>query len=97
MSKIGEMGMNPIAEILLEQVAYAQRLAQQILSMSEVNDEGVLYAFATPDMLVINCSDYETIWRLDEQQSKLREAIAYLRSSIQTIVIEKAGKMFYCW
>jgi hypothetical protein len=89
--------MNPIAEILLEQVTYAQTLAQRILSLSSLDDSGVIYAFATPDTLVINCRDDRTTWLFDEEQSKLYLAIAKLKCSIQTITIEKAGKRLYCW
>lgn len=89
--------MNPIAEILLEQVDYAQKLGQRILDVSGLNDEGIIYAFATVDTLVINCKDYETTWRFDEELLKLHLAIAKIECSIQTILIEKAGKILYCW
>jgi hypothetical protein len=89
--------MNPIAEILLEQVTYAQNLGQRILSLSSLDDVGVIYAFATSDTLVINCRDDKTTWLFDEEQLKLYLAIAKLKSSIQTVVIEKAGKRLYCW
>lgn len=89
--------MNPIAEILIEQVSYAQKLGQRILEVSGLDDDGVIYAFATPDTLVINCSDYQTTWRLEEEQSKLRLAIAKLKCSIQTIAIERGGKTLYFW
>ena len=89
--------MNPIAEILLEQVMSAQDAGKQILTVSGLNLEGVIYAFATPDTLVINCKDYETTWQFDEEQCRLQSAIARIKSSIQTILIEKAGKTLYCW
>ncbi|HBE20104.1 MAG TPA: hypothetical protein DEG17_17545 [Cyanobacteria bacterium UBA11149] len=89
--------MNPIAEILLEEVAYAQKLAQRILTLSGLNDDGVIYSFATSDTLVINCRDYQTTWRFEEELIELYLGIAKLNSSIQTILIEKAGKPFYCW
>lgn len=89
--------MNPIAEILLEQVTYAQEMGRQILTLSGLNQDGVIYAFATSDTLVINCKDCATIWHFDEEQDKLNQAIAQLKSSIQNIWIEKAGKPFYCW
>lgn len=89
--------MNPIAEILLEQIVYAQALGHQILALSGLNGDGVIYAFATPDTLVINCKDYATTWQFDEEHSRLQAAITQLRSSIQTVMIEKAGKPFYCW
>jgi hypothetical protein len=88
---------NPIAEILLEQVICAQEMGKQILSMSGLDMEGVIYAYATSDTLVINCKDYATTWQFDEEQSKLIKAIAKLKSSIQTILIEKSGKSLYCW
>jgi hypothetical protein len=89
--------MNPVAEILLEQVTYSQTLGKQILLLSGLNSDGVIYAFATPDTLVINCKDDVTTWQFDEEQCKLQTAIARLKSSIQTILIEKAGKLLYCW
>ncbi|MFB2839426.1 hypothetical protein [Floridanema evergladense] len=89
--------MNPIAEILLEQVSHARKLGQRILAVSGLDDDGVIYAFATSDTLVINCSDYQTTWRLEEEQLKLRMAIAKLKYSIKTIAIEKSGKTLYFW
>jgi hypothetical protein len=97
MTKNSEGQMNPIAEILLEQVTCAQKLGQQILAASGLNDEGVIYAFATKETLVINCRDYETGWQFEEEHLKLHLAISKLKSSIQTILIEKAGKTLYCW
>jgi hypothetical protein len=89
--------MNPIAEILLEQVACAQDIGCQILALSGLNKDGVIYAFATSDTLVINCKDYATTWRFDEEHCRLQMAIARLKSSIQMIIVEKAGKPLYCW
>ncbi|OLP17707.1 hypothetical protein BST81_15425 [Leptolyngbya sp. 'hensonii'] len=89
--------MNPVAEILLEQITQAQKLGQKILTASGLDDDGVIYAFATADTLVINCRDYETTWRFDEAQGSLNRAIAHLQSSIQTISIERVGRPFYCW
>lgn len=89
--------MNPIAEILLEQVTYAKEVGKQILTIGGLNSDGVTYAFATSDTLTIDCKDYATTWHFDENQDKLRAAIAQVKSSIQTIVIEKSGKPFYCW
>lgn len=89
--------MNPIAEILLEQITYAQKLGQRILEASGLNDEKIIYAFATQDTLVINCRDYEATWRFDEEMLKLHLAIAKIKSSIKTIWIEKAGKTLYYW
>jgi hypothetical protein len=88
--------MNPIAEILLEQVTYAQAIGRQILALSDLNEEGVIYAFATSEALVINCRDDATTWHFDEEQCKLQAAIARIKSSIQMIIIEKAGKTLYC-
>jgi len=88
---------NPIAEMLLEQVICAQELGKQILSTSGLDSEGVIYAFATSNTLVVNCKDYATTWQFDEEQCKLRTVITRLKSSIQTILIEKAGKTLYCW
>lgn len=89
--------MNPVAEILLEQINYSQALGKQILLLSGLNSDGIIYAFATPDTLVINCKDDLTTWQFDEEQCKLQKAIVRLKSSIQTILIEKAGKLLYCW
>ncbi len=89
--------MNPNAEILLEQIAYAQMVGHKILTQSGISEDGVIYAFATADTLVINCKNCETVWRFDEQQDKLSQAIAQLKSSIKNIWIEKAGKLFYQW
>jgi hypothetical protein len=89
--------MNPIAEILLEQVTAAQFVGHQILTLSGLNEEGIIYAFATADTLVINCKDYATTWKFDEEQCQLRTTIARLKSSIQTILVERAGKTLYCW
>lgn len=89
--------MNPIAEILIEQVSYARKLGQKILSLSGLDNSGVIYAFATPDTLVINCRDDRTTWLFDEEKLKLYSAIAKLNCSIHTIAIEKAGNRLYCW
>lgn len=89
--------MNPIAELLLEQIAAAQAVGRQILALSGLGEEGVIYAFATADTLVVNCRDCATTWRFDEEQDKLERAIAHSNSSIKTIHIEKAGIPFYCW
>lgn len=89
--------MNPIAEILLEQVAFAQEVGCQILTLSGLNRDGVIYAFATSDTLIINCRDYATTWRFDEEHCRLQTTIAQIKSSIQMIVVEKAGKPLYCW
>jgi hypothetical protein len=94
---IQEESMNPIAEILLEQVARSREIGRQILEASGLNEDGVIYAFATPEVLVINCKDYTTTWRFDEGQGQLQQAIAQLKSSIRTILVEKAGKTFYSW
>ncbi len=89
--------MNPIAEILLELIAYAQTVGYKILTQSGIGEDGVIYAFATADTLVINCKDCETVWRFDEQQDKLNQSIVQLKSSIKNIWIEKTGKLFYQW
>jgi len=89
--------MNPVADILLDQVVHAQEVGKQILSMTGLDSDGVIYAFATPETLVINCRDYATTWQFDEDQYKLHQAIAHLKSSIHTILIEKTGKTLYCW
>lgn len=87
--------MNTKADRLLNQVRQAQKLGQKILQESTLNQEGVIYAFATADTLIINCKDLKTTWRFDQEQLKLRQAIAQIKSSIQTIWIEKSGKALY--
>lgn len=87
--------MKTRADKLLNQVRQAQKLAQQILEASELNNDGVIYAFATSEALVINCKDHATTWQFDDGQLKLRHAIAQIQSSIHTILIEKSGKTLY--
>jgi hypothetical protein len=80
---------------LIEQIRQAREIGQMILQSSQVGQKGVIYAFATPKALVINCTDHETLWRLEEGEERIREAIARLRYSIDTIIIEKGGKPCY--
>lgn len=89
--------MNPIAEILLEQVAQSREMGRKILEASGLQNAGAIYTFATPETLTINCEDERAVWQFDEGQNQLWQAIAQLQSSIQTIAIEKAGKTFYRW
>jgi len=39
--------MNPIAEMLLDQVTYAQEVGHQILALSGLNEDGVIVFLAT--------------------------------------------------
>jgi hypothetical protein len=80
---------------LVEQIQQARNIGQNILKDSELNADGIIYAFATPKTLVINCADYETLWRLEEGENRLRQTIARLKYSIETILIEKSGKPCY--
>jgi hypothetical protein len=89
--------MKPVADELLEQITQAQTTAYRILLTSGMSFAGVIYAFATPNTLVINCQDYETTRAFDEKQPQLRQAIAQLQLSTHTIVIEHAGKAFVHW
>ncbi|MCU0542194.1 MAG: hypothetical protein MUE44_08365 [Oscillatoriaceae cyanobacterium Prado104] len=89
--------MSKIVNKLLHQVTHAQKLGEQILEISGLKSEGIIYTFATADVLVINCKDYETLWNFEEGQFKLQKTLALLKSSIQTISIEKSGKPIYSW
>ncbi|MEG3438039.1 hypothetical protein V0288_13005 [Pannus brasiliensis CCIBt3594] len=80
---------------LIEQIQQARKIGQGILRASELDGDGVIYAFATADALVINCADHETLWRLEEGENRLRQTIARLKYSIETIFIEKCGKTCY--
>ncbi len=80
---------------LIEQIRQAREIGQIILQNSKVGQKGIVYAFATPRALVINCADHETLWRMEEAESRLRETIARLQYSIETIIIEKGGKPCY--
>jgi hypothetical protein len=57
----------------------------------------MIYAFAIADTLVINCEDYATAWRIEEEHGQLRSAIVQNKGSIQTILVEKFGKTLYYW
>jgi hypothetical protein len=92
-----EIKMSKIVNKLLHQVTQARKLGQQILEISGFNSEGIIYTFATADVLVINCKDYETLWSFEEGQVKLQQTISLLKSSIHTILIEKSGNTLYSW
>ena len=83
------------AETLIKQLKQAQRMGRNILTISGLEQQGVVYAFATQDTLVINCKDHETAWRFDEGQVELWQAIADLSSSTRRILIEMKGKLFF--
>lgn len=89
--------MSKIVNKLLHQVTQACKLGEQILEISGFKSEGIIYTFATADVLVINCQDYETLWSFEEGQFKLQQTIKLLKSSIHTILIEKSGKSVYSW
>lgn len=80
---------------LIEQIDQAREIARVILQNSKVNQKGIVYAFATPKALVINCADHEALWRIEESVEKLGQTIARLQYSIETIIIEKGGKPCY--
>lgn len=80
---------------LLNQIRQAQNNGRTILKVSGLNTEGVIYAFATPETLVINCCDDETTWRFDEGLTQLWQTLLELKSSVNKIVIEKGGKTCY--
>lgn len=89
--------MSKTVNKLVHQVTQARKLGQQILEISGFNSEGIIYTFATGEVLVINCKDYETLWRFEEGQVKLQQTITLLKSSIHTILIEKSGNPVYSW
>ncbi|HAX77415.1 MAG TPA: hypothetical protein DCY88_16665 [Cyanobacteria bacterium UBA11372] len=89
--------MSKIVNKLIHQVTQARKLGQQILEISGFKSEGIIYTYATADVLVINCKDYETIWKFEEGQIKLQETLKLLKSSIHTISIEKSGNPVYSW
>jgi hypothetical protein len=89
--------MKTIAEKLQEQITQAQKIGQKILEISGLNYSGIIYAFATSDVLVINCQDYNLTYLFDEEQGKLWQGISKLKLPIQTTIIEKSGKTFSCW
>ena len=89
--------MSKIVNKLIHQITQARKLGQQILEISGFKSEGIIYTYATADVLVINCKDYETLWSFEEGQVKLQETLTMLNSSIHTILIEKSGNTVYSW
>lgn len=87
--------MATITEQLLAQIKQAQWLGQKILAVSSLTNHNVIYAFATDRALVINCQDYETTWQFDEHHCDIWQAITRLKLPIQTIQIERQGKVLY--
>ncbi len=87
--------MNTTADRLLDRVRNAQRLGRAILEFSDLSDRNVLFTFATPEVLVVNCRDCATTWRFDDGQLRLWRAIACVQPSIQRIEIEKGGRRFF--
>lgn len=89
--------MQAIAHALIKQIHDARTLGQVILACSGLQSDRILYTFATSDVLVINCEDYEAVWEFDEHQAQLLEAISCVKPSIKTVIIECNGKLFYEW
>lgn len=54
-----------------------------------------MYAFATPTTLVINCRTDEATWRFDDAQIRLWEAIDQVSASIQRVLVERQGRVFF--
>jgi len=55
--------MNTTVERLLDSLRKAQRLGRVILELSDLGARGVLFAFATPEVLLVNCQNCVTTWR----------------------------------
>ncbi len=87
--------MNTTVARLLHSLRKAQRLGRAIIEFSDLGDRDVLFTFATPEVLLINCRNCETTWRFDDGQVRLWQAIACVQPSIQRIEIEKEGKRFF--
>ncbi|MGI0486492.1 hypothetical protein ACN4EK_13720 [Pantanalinema rosaneae CENA516] len=87
--------MTTKVEQLLDQVTQAQVLGRSVLTSSGLTEDGIIYVFATAEVLVINCQTLSTVWRVDDQHWKLRQAIAQLKLPITKICIEHAGKILY--
>lgn len=80
---------------LIEQIHTAQKTAKEIIDLSGLKADNLVYCFATSTVLVINCSDYPTICRFEEGYIDLRKAIAQLGYSIEEIWLELNGKVYY--
>lgn len=87
--------MRTRAHKLIEQIREAQKRGEEIITISGLNNDDLVYCFATSKVLVINCPNYQTIWGFEEGYLDLRKAIAGLKSSIDTIWLELNGKL-YC-
>ncbi|MBL1177875.1 hypothetical protein [Pantanalinema sp. GBBB05] len=87
--------MNTKAEQLLDQISQAQTIGELILASSGLAQNGIIYAFATSETLVINCLNLSTVWRVDDGHWKLRQAIAQLGLPITKICVEHEGKALY--
>lgn len=87
--------MNTKVDRLLDQITQAQAIGRSILAISGLTQDGIIYAFATSELLVINCRTLSTVWRVDDNHWKLRQAIAQLKLPIAKICIEQAGKVLY--
>lgn len=89
--------MKTKAHRLLDQFQKVRDRAGKILNASGFRSEAIIYAFATDRALVINCRDLETVWRLEENQNQLWRSIFDLKPSINQILIEKNGQVFYAF
>jgi hypothetical protein len=79
---------------LLHQIQQARQIGQNILHLSRLGGLNLSYVFATDNTLVINCRDYQSAYVLDDAQIPLWQAIHTMGLSIQSIKIEKGGKLF---
>lgn len=80
---------------LIQQIRKATKMGEEIILASGLKNDGVVYCFATSKVLVINCRDYGAIWGFEEEYVELRKAIANLEYSIDTILLELRGKVYY--
>jgi hypothetical protein len=80
---------------LLHQVRQAQQTGKAILTAAGLADLDLIYVFATATTLVINCRDCATLWKLDDAQIELRQAIHRLGLDITNIWVERNGHLAY--
>ncbi len=83
------------ANRLIKQIRKAKKMGEEIIANSGLTTDDMIYCFATAEVLVINCPDYQAIWQCEEKYIELRQAIAHLQSSIETIWLELGGKTYY--
>jgi hypothetical protein len=87
--------MRTRANRLIEQIRNAQEMGEEIIATSGLKSDDIIYCFATSKVLVINCQNYPAIWRFEDGYVELRKAIARLKSSIDTILLELGGNIYY--